>query len=60
LNGCYAGDTQHIAFFMPALLYQGQGGVLHDQSALCDGYTMRLNFGRNINHVRLTLGVEVA
>ena len=58
-DGGDAGDAQHVAFFGGAVLHNGQGLGLHGDAAFGDGYAVGGGFAAYVDHMGLTLGVEV-
>lgn len=60
LNGCDAGDADHIPLFCIALLNQCQGGGLHVDAAGRAGSTCCFIFGADIDHVRLAGAIKVS
>jgi hypothetical protein len=55
-NSRYA---NHIAFFRSSRFYQLQGGGQHMYLAGGNSNAVRVGFGANIDHVRLTLCIEM-
>ncbi len=58
-DGGGAGDADDVALFGAAALHQGEGGGLHADAAGGHGHAMRFILGADIDHMRLTGGVEV-